>query len=413
MSKLLIVIVLVLVVIAVAQLTRLYELSMRLRNKREEDISEANNKLNANLWLVFMALFFGFSIWLSVKYADILLPVSASAHGVTVDALFNLNLVIVWAIFFIVNGLLFFFASKYYARDGEKATFYPDNHKIELLWTVIPSVVLFIVIITGLVAWNDITDAPSEDSIQLELYSRQFDWTARYAGDDNKLGNASFNFISTSNSLGLISEFTKAQKIAEVEAEIEAVNNDLKNKVYSDANEEAMNDKLDRLIAQRSRIYSYNGADSTMSNGLDDKLVKAEFHLPVNKEVNMVFRSQDVIHSAYMPHFRVQMNSVPGMITNFKFTPTITTDSMRTILGDDEFNYILLCNKICGAAHYNMKMEVIIDSEEDYNKWLAGQKTFASTLSTEEATEDTAVEEVQSEESINETVATEIAATHE
>ena len=118
------------------------------------------------------------------------------------------------------------------------------------------------------------------------------------------------------------------------------------------------------------------GMDSTDENGWDDKYVKAEFYLPVNKPVQFYFRAQDVIHSAYMPHFRAQMNCVPGMVTRFNFVPTITTEEMRDIVGDPEFEYYLLCNKICGAAHYNMKMVIKVVSEEESNAWLNEQKVF-------------------------------------
>ena len=124
-------------------------------------------------------------------------------------------------------------------------------------------------------------------------------------------------------------------------------------------------------------FYNFEGsAETAWEAGKDDKIVKGEFHLPVGKEVEFVFRSRDVIHSAYMPHFRTQMNTVPGIPTRFKMTPSITTDSMRTILDDPDFNYILLCNKVCGAAHFNMQMKIVIESEEDYNEWLNSQDTF-------------------------------------
>lgn len=403
MSKLLIFVVLVLAVVAIAQLTRLYELSMRLGNKREEEISEANNKLNAGLMIAFMVLFYGFFIWLTCKYGDKLLPIAASEHGATIDSLFNLNLVLVIAVFFVVNTLLFGFAAKYYARKGGKALFYPDNHKIELLWTVIPSVVLFAIIITGLLAWNDITDPAEEDALEIELYSKQFDWTARYGGEDNKLGSASFNFINTTNALGLVTKETIESRLAEVETEIDELAEKLKTEVFSDDIEEGMREKLRRLIAQKSRIIAFDVAPENLGLAYDDKLVKAEFHIPVGRMVNFTFRSQDVIHSAYMPHFRAQMNCVPGMVTHFKFVPTITTDSMRTLLGDPNFNYILLCNKICGAAHYNMKMDIIVETEAEYQAWLNNQKAFASTLINEEATEEVSNNEENSD-------ATEVAA---
>jgi len=77
-----------------------------------------------------------------------------------------------------------------------------------------------------------------------------------------------------------------------------------------------------------------------------------------------------------MPHFRMQMNAVPGEITRFVMIPTITTAEMRVKMDDPEFNYILLCNKICGAAHYNMQMDVIIESQADYDRWIGEQKVF-------------------------------------
>ena len=374
MSKILVLAVVVLVIIAIAQLSKMYELSRKVAKKREEDISLASNKLNAKLMLVYMVAFYAFFIYLTVAYGEHMLPVAASEHGAKVDTLMDLNLVFVSAVFFLMNTLLFVFASKYYKREGQKAKFQPHDNRLELIWTVIPSIVLFAIIISGLVVWNDITDAPKEDAIVIEIYSKQFDWTARYGGDNNQLGNASVNFISATNPLGVISSEVLVDKKAEMNAEIEAIESDLENKVFSDANEAALKTKLSNLKAQRARVAGFKYSDEELALGYDDKLVKAEFHIPVGRQVHFQFRSQDVIHSAYMPHFRAQMNTVPGMTTVFNITPTITTDSMRTITGNKDFNYVLMCNKICGSAHYNMKMDIIVESEEDYNKWLADQK---------------------------------------
>ena len=120
---------------------------------------------------------------------------------------------------------------------------------------------------------------------------------------------------------------------------------------------------------------------------------------PKGRKIHFQFRSQDVLHSAYMPHFRAQMNCVPGMVTKFGFTPKFTTEEMRqsseviakTIginkirkaKGEEElyeFNFILLCNKICGASHYNMQMKITVVDQEDYDEWIAEQPTLASIL---------------------------------
>ena len=141
---------------------------------------------------------------------------------------------------------------------------------------------------------------------------------------------------------------------------------------------------------------------------MDDVVVTQEFHLPVDRKVIFKIRSQDVLHSAYMPHFRAQMNCVPGMITEFAFIPTITTEEIRqnedikakvkkinairrensqALIAKGEeplepyvFDYLLLCNKICGASHYNMQMKIIVESEEEYTKWMSEQQTFAEVI---------------------------------
>jgi cytochrome c oxidase subunit 2 len=109
-----------------------------------------------------------------------------------------------------------------------------------------------------------------------------------------------------------------------------------------------------------------------------------EVHLVKGESVLLKFRSQDVIHSAYLPHFRVQMNCVPGMTTQFAFTPTQTTADMKEQEGED-FDFILLCNKICGTLHYNMQMRLIVETQEEHEKWLENseQETLSGKLLTQ------------------------------
>jgi cytochrome c oxidase subunit 2 len=283
-----------------------------------------------------------------------------------------------------------------------------------MLWTLIPGVSMAFIIVYGLITWNNITGPASADAIQIELYSKQFDWTARYAGDNKVFGSADFNLIGTTNGLGIVTKEGVQAKIEELDAEMANVKaaielvkkengnliqrhedskgilsnmlNGLMPNFFPSAGSstvdyvEALEDELYRLQRHKQRILDIpenelNGI-SQWEAGNDDRIVKGEFHIPVGQEVEFVFRSQDVIHSAYMPHFRAQMNTVPGMPTRFKMKPTITTAEMRKKLGNDKFDYLLLCNKVCGAAHFNMKMTVIVDTPEDYAVWLAEQKTF-------------------------------------
>lgn len=397
MEKLLLILVIVLAIVGIAQLAKVYQLSSELGKKREEDISPASNRMNANLLFIFMISLFVFLIWQLFAYQDVLLPVAASAHGEKVDLLLNFNWIIIFAVFFVVNFLLFFFSKKYAYNPNRKAFYLAHNNTLELIWTVIPSIVLAIIIIYGLRTWNEITADPSEDAIVIELYAKQFDWTARYAGNDEELGYANYTMISTANPLGIISDKGIDDKVAELRAEIDGINEKLETEIMSDSKIEELETRIAMRRRQMARVLEFGKSERDFSVADDDVLVKGEFHIPVNKEVNFQIKSRDVIHSAFMPHFRAQMNAVPGMNTEFTFTPTITTDSMRMVLGDENFNYILLCNKVCGSAHFNMQMDIVVESEEDYWKWLEEQKTFKAAEMVEEVVVE---EEATSEEDL-------------
>jgi cytochrome c oxidase subunit 2 len=139
-----------------------------------------------------------------------------------------------------------------------------------------------------------------------------------------------------------------------------------------------MENDLDRKTRLLRLLYQMKERHDSKMDALayDDFIQKDTLHLLVNQEYEMTFRAKDVIHSAYFPHFRAQMNTVPGMVTRMKFTPTITSKEMKEKKNDPDFNYVLLCNKICGGAHYKMKMIVVVDSPEQYKAWKSTKKTF-------------------------------------
>lgn len=333
----LIILALVLLIIAGHQLLRIIELSRGLKKTKEWQVTDHDNDMMGKAMLAFMILFFGFFFWQIGRWNDRSLPPSASEHGQMIDQLWDWNMYLIIVVFLITNFFLFWFAYKYRGNTKVTATYLAHDNRLEMAWTVIPAIVLAFVIIFGLKYWNEIMDESKDpNKVIVELYVKQFDWTARYPGKDGKLGTTDYRQISGSNSVGL---------------------------------------------------------DSTDANGFDDIIVKNEFHIPKGREVEFQFRSRDVIHSAYMPHFRAQMNCVPGMITYFKFKPIYTTAEMRDLpevkrMMEDinkaralegkepvPFDYLLICNKICGASHFNMqKMDFIVDNEADYNAWIAKQK---------------------------------------
>jgi len=348
MTTLLILVVLVLVAIAVWQMTKIFELS-QLKTESSEIATDKDNKYNGYMLFAFLVFIYGITIFSFAKYAKFLLPVAASEHGEEYDYLMLVSFVIIFIVQTITQALLHYFGYKYRGEKGKKALFYADNDRLEFIWTIIPVIVLAGLILWGLYTWTNIMDINDDDDpLIIELYAQQFNWMARYSGDDNVLGGANVRMIDI----------------------------------------------------DRANVMGLDEADTYSS---DDIIVK-ELHLPVGRKVNFKMRSQDVLHSAYMPHFRAQMNCVPGMTTEFSFTPIYTTEEMRqnpdvvekvkrtnkiraekSATGDEvldpwEFDYVLLCNKICGKSHYNMQMKIIVETEEEYNAWLATQQTFQETM---------------------------------
>ena len=380
-GKLIFLIVIVLGVIALAQLVRVYELSSRLRNRGEHEVSTRDNNLNARLMIVFMILFYASFIYLMLAYGWTGRGEAASVHGKETDWLFKLNLIIISAVFFLTNTLLFFFAFKYVRKQGVKAFYYPHNNKLELVWTVVPAVVLAVIIILGLRSWNEQTSDATDEAIRIELFSKQFDWTARYAGEDNVLGRFDYKLTLDNNELALMTTNTIDSAIWAMEngptgiKALESKLNDQTIMLIPEDREKMETDlsrkgRLIRLLYQMKARHD-NSIDAA---AWDDIVQKDTLYLCVNKEYEFNFRSKDVIHSAFFPHFRAQMNTVPGMTTRMKFVPDITTVDMRQKMNNDKFNFVLMCNKICGGAHYKMKMMVVVLSETEYKAWMANKK---------------------------------------
>ena len=321
MTNVLIAVVILLTIAAMVQLVRVNELLSEITNKDTNAVTDEDNNKNGILFLIIGFGFLAFVIWQMITWDHLLLPPASSVHGAEIDTLMKVSMTLILVVFFALSPMLFYFAYKYRGRSGNKAYFFAHNNKLEIVWTVVPTIILTALIIYGLRTWDRAMNPDITDATVIEVYSKQFDWTARYSGDDNILGEANYKLVEGRNTLGV------------------------------DINDE---------------------------NASDDIVVR-EVHLPVNKPVLLKFRSRDVIHSAFLPHFRVQMNCVPGLSTQFAFTPTKTTQEMKETEGED-FEYVLLCNKICGSAHFNMQMKFVVESEEDYNKWIATQKTLKNTL---------------------------------
>lgn len=284
----------------------------------DKKIATGSNKVNAFLFLVFLVGSGALMFWYSIKEFDnYQLPI-ASEHGVVTDQLFWITMAVTGVVFIITHILLFIFPYKYQYKEGRKASFYPENHKLELLWTAVPGVVLAGLVISGWMAWSDITAPAPEKAHVVEIMGYQFAWDVRYPGKDNVLGDYDYRLINASNS---------------------------------------------------------HGIDFTDKNSIDD-FPSPKVVIPKGEPVLFKIRARDVLHSVFAPHMRLKMDAVPGMPTRFWFVPTKTTAEMRAELKNPEFEYEIACTEICGRGHFSMKKVIEVVEPAEYQKWLSEQKTF-------------------------------------
>lgn len=286
-------------------------------SKEKEKIPSVWNGGQPILFMLFLVVgiigFFYFSI---KEYDTYNLPI-ASEHGVTVEALFWVTMAVTVFVFIATHIFLFGFAAKYRHKERQRAHYYPHNNKIEMIWTIVPAIVLAGLIITGLKEWNRITGPAPENAEIVEVMGYQYAWAFRYPGKDGKLGEYDFRKIDAVNSMGI---------------------------------------------------------DLNDQDAFDD-FMPTQLVIPKGKPVLLKIRGRDVIHSVYNPHFRIQMNAVPGMPTQFWFVPSVSTAEMREKTDNPDFNYELVCNKICGKSHYGMKGIITVLDQSEYDEWYKEQQS--------------------------------------
>ncbi len=351
MTALLIVLSVILIAVVAVQIGKVTELAAKIRG--EAEMEEMNNRRQSAYLLGFVALFLILTIGSGIYYKNYMFGFgamnAASEHGPILDRMFNVTLFFTGIVFVVTQIALFYFGFKYRGRKGEVGDFISHDNRLEIVWTIIPAIVMTFLVIGGLDAWNTVmADVGSdEEFIELEATGYQFGWAIRYPGADGKLGEKDFQLIKGNNPLGQNWEDEK---------------------------------------------------------NVDD-FQASEIYLPVNKKIRVRITSKDVLHNFYLPHFRVKMDAVPGMPTYFVFTPTKTTEEFRQQIKDypefqkpsdpddpegpqfwETFDYELACAELCGRSHFAMRLPVKVVSEQEFNDWAAQQPSYY--MSTIRGTED-------------------------
>lgn len=295
--------------------------------KGEERARKNNNKINGFLMIAFLILGLIGVYYCHEILKGRLLGESASVEGEKVNSMMNLTIIVTGVVFFITQILLFWFSFRYQEKENRKVFFFPHNNRLEIIWTVIPAIVLTVLVVIGLRNWFIFTGEPPRNAMTVEVIGKQFGWIFRYPGKDNTFGKRYFrNIDDATNWLGLIWE-----------------------------DNEALNQKADPA-------------------GYDDILLQQTVYLVKGRPVKLVIGSRDVIHDVGLPHFRMKMDAVPGIPTTLWFTPKYTTKEMRELTQNAEFQYEIACDQMCGNGHYSMKGVIEVVTQEEFDLWMAQQK---------------------------------------
>jgi cytochrome c oxidase subunit II len=223
-----------------------------------------------------------------------------------IDSTIELTFWITGSVFVAVCSFMSYCIWRYRYRPDRKAEYKPEDKKLEFRLTALTALGVIALLAPGLVVWNKYVTVP-ENALKIEVVAYQWGWNYRLPGKDGILGKTDIKLINDENPYGL--------------------------------NPDDPNSKDDILV------------------------MDADLHLEIDQPVKVELRSYDVLHNFYVPQFRAKMDTLPGIITYYWFTPTKTGD------------FEILCAEYCGTGHYAMRGKVLVDEKQDYSNWLAKQIT--------------------------------------
>jgi cytochrome c oxidase subunit II len=265
------------------------------------------------------ALVFSFSSALAEPRTDNLYwaPPNFTTGGAQIDGILNFIFWLTLVVFIAVQAVFIVYLVKYRRRKGHRAYYCHGNNLLEIVWTSIPVLIFLGLAIYSNRLWAELHSTPPPDALQVNVSAFQFGWDFRYPGADGKLGPVEVDKISNQNKFGVVE------------------------------------------------------GDET---GKDD-FTSTELVIPFGRPVNIVLNSRDVIHSFYVPFFRLYQDAVPGRTISWVWFKV-----------ERPGNFELACSQLCGTGHYNMKAPIRVVSSEEYDKWYAGKVQAAATAKAQEET---------------------------
>ena len=251
-------------------------------------------------------LLFGLATLVLVVVATVLFTKNwlppLKSDRVAIDHALAITLVVTGLVFIVTNLLLAWFGFRYQDAPGARAAYWHDNPRLEWTWTLVTAAILAVFLFNALGLWAQVTSRPPADAMLIEVTGQQFAWNVRYPGKDGLLGKTDHLQASQDNPIGLVKDDPASK---------------------------------------------------------DDLQLLNQLYLPKDRPVRVQIRSMDVIHSFFLPNFRVKQDAVPGMTMEIWFVPKETGD------------FEIACAEHCGLGHYRMRGQVHVVPAADLDKAVA------------------------------------------
>ncbi len=266
------------------------------------------------LWLAIIV--WGITVALTVPFITQTwwMPEAITALGREIDGAFSVTLLFTGVIFLLAQAALGYTVWRYSRKSDEPASATHGNNRMEVLWTLAAFLIFVGLAVFGFSVWAETRfiegrmDEPDPDRLVIEVTGQQFVWNMRYAGADGEFGATDINLID------------------------DAAGNPV-------------------------------GLDRATPGGADDIMVP-EMYVPVNKDVEVVLKSKDVLHNFFVPELRIKLDTVPGIVGRLRFK------------AETAGRYEIVCSELCGLGHYKMRSFLHVVSQEEYEAWLAEQASY-------------------------------------
>jgi cytochrome c oxidase subunit 2 len=229
------------------------------------------------------------------------LPPCITVDGEKIDFIFKMICWLTGVVFVLTQGTYIYYLVRYRRRPGVPAHYSHGNNKLEIIWTTLPTIIFLALAIYSNRVWEEIHRPAPENALTIDVSAYQFGWQFRYPGISGKLSPMDVRKISPQNPFGTDPENPKTAQ----------------------------------------------------------DVITTDLVIPVGRPVHVLLHARDVIHSFYVPEFRLYQDCVPGRTIGWVWFQATRTGDFQ-----------LACNQLCGTGHYNMKAPIHIVTEQEFGKWL-------------------------------------------